>query len=101
MPGYFSYIAKLDDPGFFWPGFFWNDLPEEGELRSEPWQGASKASRGPQQAVLAGVEEGEARRTAGKRAEATSEALDLFPVVCLARALQSKMTSFERATHPM
>ena len=24
MPGYFSYIGKLDSPGFFW-----NDIPEE------------------------------------------------------------------------
>ena len=37
VPDYFSYIAKLDDPGFSW-----NDLPEEDELRSEPWQGATK-----------------------------------------------------------
>jgi hypothetical protein len=33
---------------------------DRGELRSERWEGASKASRGPQQAQLAGVEEGEA-----------------------------------------
>jgi hypothetical protein len=45
-------------------------------LRSEPWEGASKASRGPRQAVLDGVEEGKARRTTGKSAEATSEALE-------------------------
>ena len=29
MPGAFTYIAKLDDPGFFWPSFSWNGIPDD------------------------------------------------------------------------
>ena len=42
MPGYFSYIAKLDDPDFFWPVFSGTIFPKRVNCGASPGKGRAK-----------------------------------------------------------